>query len=135
MSSTAPAMFWAALDTRISTAPRAATAEVANCSTESRVGQVEVDGDGLAPVGPDGRRGILALVDPPGPERHRVPEGGQGLGGGLADARRGAGDHGRPAFGVGLEAGHQRRVTVVGRAARPRTLIEWTRSMPSGSTS
>ena len=32
-----------------------------------------------------------------------------------ADARRGAGDHGRPALGVGFEARHQRGVTVVGQ--------------------
>ena len=35
VSSTEPAMFWAALDTRISTGPRASTAALANCSIES----------------------------------------------------------------------------------------------------
>ena len=99
------------------------------------VGQVEVDGHRLAAVGPDGGGGVLALGHPPGPEGHRVALGGQGPGRGLADARRRPGHHGRAPFGVGLEPGHQRRVTVVGRAARPRTLMEWTRSMPSGSTS
>ena len=67
----------------------------ANRSTESAVGQVEMDGEGLPAAGPDGRRRLLALGHPPGPEDHRVAEGGQGLGRGLADARRGAGHHGR----------------------------------------
>src|SRR5207247_6499261 len=31
--------------------------------------------------------------------------------------------------------GHQRTFTVVGREAKPRTLTEWTRRAPSGSTS
>ena len=52
-----------------------------------------------------------------------------------ADARGGAGHRRRPAFGVGLEARHQRSVTVVGSAAKPRTLMECTRRMPAGSTS
>ena len=52
-----------------------------------------------------------------------------------ADARRRAGDRRGPALGVRLEARHQRGVTVVGSAAKPRTLMECTRCMPAGSTS
>ncbi len=99
------------------------------------VRQIEMDGDGLATVVADGRRRVLAVVHPPGAEHDRVPEPGQGHRRRLPDARRRAGDHGRTSLGVGLETGHQRSCTVVGRAARPRTLIEWTRSMPSGSMS
>ena len=100
------------------------------------VGQVEVDGDRLAAGGPDGRRRVLALADPSGTEDHRVAERGEGDGGGPADARGGAGHDGRPALGIGREPRPSAQdATVVGRAARPRTLIEWTRSMPSGSTS
>ena len=57
-----------------------------------------------------------------------------------ADARRGAGH--RRSAGVGgepghvrLEARHQRSVTVVGSAAKPRTLMECTRTMPAASIS
>ena len=99
------------------------------------VGLVEVDGHRLAPVGPDGRGGVLAFGHPAGAENDRVAKGRQRLGRGLSDAGGRPGHHRRSELGIGVEAGHQRSVTVVGSEARPRTLIEWTRSMPSGSTS
>ena len=67
-------MFRAALDTTISTSPSTSTAALANWADRVPVGQVEMEGDGLAPVGSDGRRRGLALVDPAGTEHHGVPE-------------------------------------------------------------
>ncbi len=99
------------------------------------VGQVEVYGERVTTARSDGSRGLLALGHPSGSEHHRVTDGGEGLSHRLADAGRGSGDHCGANVGIGFEARHQRRVTVVGSAARPRTLIEWTRSIPSGSTS
>ena len=99
------------------------------------VGQVEMTGHRLSPFGADGRGDLVADLHPARPEHHGVPHPGQRprrLG---ADARRGAGHRRRPALGMGLEARHQRGVTVVGSAAKPRTLMEWTRAMPAGSMS
>ena len=72
---------------------------------------------------------------PARPEHHGMARPGQRprrLG---TDARGGAGHRRRAPFGVGLEARHQRGVTVVGNAAKPRTLMECTRAIPAGSTS
>ena len=78
--------------------------------------------DRLAAVGDDLGGGLLEPVEPPGAEHHRVAGRGQRLRGGQPDARRRAGDHGGAALGVRFEPGHQRVTTVVGRAAKPRTL-------------
>lgn len=89
----------------------------------------------MATRGPDRFGGGFAGIDPPSAEYHRVAEGGQRLCGSSPDARRSAGDDGGTACWVRGDPGHQRSVTEVGRAARPRTLMEWTLTMPSGSTS
>ena len=93
-----------------------------------RIGQVEVAGHRLSPLGADGRRHLVADLDPARAEHDGVARPGQRpcrLG---PDARGGAGHRRRPAFGVRLEARHQRGVTVVGSAAKPRTLMECTRA-------
>ena len=97
---------------------------------------------GLAAVLADLRGRLLAALHPAGPEDDGVTPGGQRPGRGQADARRGAGDDGRATCGMGDEPGHGRRrlvcqctETVVGRRAKPRTLMEWTRSTPAGSMS
>ena len=135
VSSAVPGRILAALDTRISTGPNAASASLANRVTEPRIRQVEVAGHRLSPLGPDGRSHLVAHLDAARPEHHGMARPGQRprrLG---ADARGGAGHRRRPAFGVRLEARHQRSVTEVGSAAKPRTLMECTRRMPAGSTS
>ena len=121
-SSRAPsrAGFAPALDTRISTGPNAASRLLGERSDRGGIGQVEVEGHRLAPLGPDGRGDLLADLDPARPEHDRMAGPGQRACRLGADARRGAGHHRRPALGVGLEARHQRGVTVVGQARRSR---------------
>ena len=128
-------MFSAALETRISTVAECIDGRFGELVHRLAVGQVEVDGDRFAALRPDRRRGVLARSHPSRPEHHRVPERGQRSGRRLSDARRRPGDHRWPPLGIGLEAGHQRSTTVVGSAASPRTLIEWTRSIPWASMS
>ena len=109
------------------------TAALANCVHRVAVGQVEVDGDRLAAVGPDGRgRRPRTRSTRRAPEGHRVA--------GAARARAVAWPMPEEApvttagrrSGWGSKRGISAGVTVVGRAARPRTLMEWTRSMPVG---
>ena len=92
-----------------------------------------MEGGRLAAGGPDLARNDLAHLGPPRPEHHREAIPGQGARRLGSDARRGAGDHRRPSVRVRLEARHQRRVTVVGRTAKPRTLTECTRTTPLSS--
>ena len=135
VSSTAPAMFWAALDTRISTAPRVSTAALANCSTESPSARSRW----MATASPPSARMAAAVSSHSATRRAPRATGWPRAASAWAVAwpmpdEAPVTTAGRRC-GIGLEAGHQRRVTVVGSAARPRTLMEWTRSMPSGSTS
>jgi hypothetical protein len=95
------------------------------------VAHVEGQGDRLPAGGADLGRGLLAPLDAPGAEHDGVARGGEQHRGRPSDARRRAGDHGGATLGVGRELRHQRAATVVGRAAKPRTLTEWTRAMPS----
>ena len=97
----------AALDTRISTVARAAsTAALANCSTDVGVGQVEVDGHRLAAARPG-----WPPPSPRTPSTRRAPRttgwpgAARASAVACADARRGAGDHGRPARRDGARSG------------------------------
>ena len=137
VSSTAPAMFWPALDTTISTAPSASTAAAWRTARPTR----RRPGRGgwrraSPPVGPDGGRGVLALVHPPGPEHDRVARARPApwrWPGRCPTTRR---SRRRGGVGVGLGTrGISAASPWSGRAARPRTLMEWTRSMPSASMS
>ena len=100
-----------------------------------RVGEVEVERVRLATSGTDRLGGLLAPVDTTRAEHDRVPGGGQRLGGGLADPRGCAGHHRRSPLGMWSETRHQRRSTAIGSVAKPRTLIECTRSAPDSSIS
>ena len=126
-----------ALDTTISIGPELrSSAAAAKASMEASSVRSSGSADGLAAVGDDLGRRLLEPVEPAGPEHHGVPGRGQRQRGGQADAGGGAGDHGGAALGVRREAGASAQgCTVVGRAAKPRTLTEWTRRMPAGSMS
>ena len=67
VSRTAPAMLRAALETTISTSPEGGDRGGGEPFDRVAVGQVEVDGHGLAPVGPDAGGGVLAARTPAGP--------------------------------------------------------------------
>ncbi len=97
--------------------------------------QIQREGGRLTSAAANGVGHFVARLNSTGSEDDGVTGRGQCLGRGGADTRRGPGDHRRPATRVLLETCHQRRVTVVGNAASPRTLMECTRSRPAGSTS
>ena len=100
-----------------------------------RVGDVEVEADGLAAVGADLADQVVELLHAAGAERDGKAAGREFDGGGLADAGGRACDDGGPAVGKGGETGHQRTFTVMGRWAKPRTLLECTRTEFASSTS
>ena len=99
------------------------------------IGDVQWQGDRLATIGANLGGDLLALVHPAGPEGDGEAASREFGGGGGADARRGAGDQCGPSGGVWVESGHQRLVTVTGSSAKPRTLLECTRTAPDSTTS
>ena len=126
----------AAFETSTSTGPKASSASLANWVIDRGIGQVEVEADRLPALVPDVGGQLLADLVAAGAQDHGMPGLGQDPGRFGADARRGSGDHGRASLGLGVETSHQLRyrgVTVVGSAARPRTLMECTRTTPSSS--
>ena len=103
-----------------------------------RIGDVEVEADGFAAVGADLADEVVELLHTAGAERDGKAACGEFDGGGLADAGGGAGDDGGSAVGKGGETGHHGPFsdwTVMGRWAKPRTLLEWTRTELASSTS
>lgn len=99
------------------------------------IGHVEGEGYRLATVGADFVDQLGQLVHAAGPQGDRKPAAGEFGCGGRADARRCAGDDGGPPGGVRFEAWHYLACTLIGRWANPRTLLEWTRTTLSSSTS
>ena len=86
------------------------------------VGQVELVHDGLAAGLAYLCGDLLALVGAPRTERDREALRAEHQRGRRADARRGTGDDGRAASGLGVLA--HRATTRTGRCANPRTLAE-----------
>ncbi len=121
-------------DTTTSMSPRSPVTASANAADGAGVGDVERVHDRLAARLADLRGDLVAPVDASRAQRHRVTDRGQGQRGRGTDAGRGAGDHGRATLGLVIPA-HQRTATVTGSAAKPRTLVECTRTARPWSTS
>ena len=146
--SAVPGAAWPALDTMMSIGPSASVAARGEFLHRVRLGQVETVHVGFAARGSDARRHLLAPLDPARPEHHGVarprpgprptaapipeeaPATTDGRRRGWATKR--SGHRSDPCAAVGRA---QRAVTVVGRLANPRTLMEWTRRAPAASMS
>ena len=88
------------------------------------VGDIEWQRHGFTAVGADLGGEFLALLHPPRAQGDRETPGGKFKGSRGPDSRRCAGDQGGPAGRVRVETGHQTFLTVIGRCAKPRTLLE-----------
>ena len=135
ISASLPKYVSPAFATRTSMSPSASTALATNDVIESGSVTSRWKRDGLAAVGADLADELVELVDAAGAEHDGEAAGGELDGGGLADAGGGAGDDGRSTVGEWGETGHHRAFTVMGRWAKPRTLMEWTRTELASSTS
>jgi hypothetical protein len=113
-----------ALETTTSTGPNASWAVLANASIDASSVRSSAARSSLAPDGPDGGGQLVEAIGAAGAQHHRVAGGGQRLGGGCADAGRGAGDDGNPPLWMGDESRHLFTLSVTSKqTVEPNTCI------------
>ena len=95
--------------TSTSMSPICPVASATNAVIVVRLGQVHEVRRGLSASATDGPGDLFTAFGPPGPEGDGEARRRQRLRHRGTDPRRRAGDHGRPAVGMGLEAGHRQR--------------------------